>query len=59
MAAALANGLRGKSRRTLMQLHRLIEFEKAFDAYLAGRVGPKFLKFRAQKLLAIGLPRIK
>ena len=51
--------LRGCRRRELLQLHRLTMFMLAFDAYLAGRVGPEVVRARARKMLAIGLPKFK
>ena len=40
-------------------MHRLLEFEKAFDAYLEGKVNADFVRERAKKMLQIGLPRFK
>jgi hypothetical protein len=55
----LATGVKGKARLKLIQLHRLLEFETAFSAYLEGKVTPAYVLVRAKKMLNIGLPRLK
>lgn len=59
MKQAIFTGLSGPGRIELLKLHRLIEFQKVFDAYLAGRASSSQVKARAEKLLAVGLPRLK
>jgi len=56
---SLYPGYQGRGRRRLIQIHRLLEFEAAFDSYLAGKVSADFVKQRAKKMLEIGLPRFK
>lgn len=53
---AIAPGVHGRTRLRLLQLHRLLEFEAAFDGYLRGECTAEFVKVRAKKMLACGLP---
>jgi len=53
------HGIHGKKRLALVRLHRLLEFEAAFDGYLSGRVSAAQVKIRAEKMLAIGLPKLR
>lgn len=53
---SLAPGVRGPARLLLMRMHRLLEFEQAFDDYLCGKCGAEEVRLRAKKMLAIGLP---
>ena len=55
----LATGARGGERLLVMQMHRLLEFQKVFDLYLSGKVDAKKVKERAQKMLDVGLPSFK
>jgi hypothetical protein len=52
-------GLKGNYRRAALKLHRLAEFDLAWDAYLSGRVSAVFVTYRAKKMLEVGLPRLK
>jgi len=52
-------GLKGNRRRVALKLHRLAEFDLAWDAYLNGRVSAVFVTYRAKKMLEVGLPRLK
>ena len=55
--AVLFRGVKnGRARLTLLRVHRLLEFEKAFDAYLRGECTAAYLSERARKMLACGLP---
>jgi hypothetical protein len=44
------------ARAQLLKMHRLIEFEKAFTAYLEGRVTAAYVTTRVKKMLEVGLP---
>lgn len=52
----LLRGLRGAARVRLLQMHRLLQFEDAFNRYLAGTVSADQVRERARKMLEIGLP---
>jgi len=56
---AMFTGLKGNYRRAALKLHRLAEFDLAWDAYLSGRVSAVFVTYRAKKMLEVGLPRLK
>ena len=56
---AMFTGLKGNHRRAALKLHRLAEFDLAWDAYLSGRVSAVFVTYRAKKMLEVGLPRLK
>lgn len=56
MEASFAGGTRGRVRLRLVQMHRLVQFEAAFGAYLEGKVSAEYVKLRARKMLAVGLP---
>ena len=47
---------RGKGRKTLLQYHRLYEFERAFDKYLIGECDSEYLAARAKLMLQAGIP---
>lgn len=49
--------VRGRDRLALLRLHRLMEFNEAWDKYIAGQVTASFVKHRANKMLAVGLPK--
>lgn len=59
MANTIAPGVKGKARTQLLRLHRLLEFEKAFTAYLEGKATSDHVTARAKKMLEIGLPKLK
>lgn len=40
----------------LVQIHRLIEFERVFSLYLDGKADAGYVAERAKKMLAVGLP---
>ncbi len=46
----------GRARIKIMQLHRLLEFERVFTMYLEGKVTSEYVTIRAKKMLEIGLP---
>jgi len=55
--AVLFRGVKNKKARvTLLRIHRLLEFQQAFDEYLAGRCPAAHVTERARKMLAVGLP---
>lgn len=56
---SIAPGLRGRERLAVMRLHRLLEFEAAFDGYLQGQVSAAVVSSRARKMIEIGLPVFK
>ena len=56
---AIAPGVKGKERKAIVQLHRLVEFEAAFSAYLEGKASADYVRVRARKMLEAGLPRLK
>lgn len=51
--------LRGRSRKSVVQMHRLLEFEKVFDLYLEGKATSRQVEERAKKMLESGLPVLK
>lgn len=53
---AVIGSYRGPGRLRLLQAHRLLEFERTFSLYLAGRASAAEVKRRATKMLACGLP---
>ena len=55
----IATGSRDRGKLRLMQLHRLLEFEKSFTLYLEGKVSAARVAARAKKMLEVGLPRLK
>jgi len=55
----IATGTRGKQKLEIVRLHRLLEFETTFSSYLAGQATAAEVKARADKMLAVGLPRLK
>jgi len=56
---SVATGIRGRARLRVIQLHRLLEFEKVFSAYLEGKASAVYVKVRAKKMLEVGLPRLR
>ena len=48
--------VRGNGRLRLVQAHRLVEFSRVFDEYLAGKATAAEVKARATKMLQVGLP---
>ena len=48
-----------KDRLGALRLHRLAEFERAFNGYLEGRVPAAMVREWARKMLEVGLPRLK
>ena len=55
----IATGARGKQKLEIVKLHRLLEFETTFSAYLEGKATAAQVKARADMMLACGLPRLK
>ena len=55
----IATGSRDRGKLRLMQLHRLLEFERSFTLYLEGKVSAARVAARAKKMLEVGLPRLK
>ena len=54
---AVLRGVKNKrARLTLLRMHRLLEFQTAFDDYLAGRCSASHVSMRAKKMLDAGLP---
>ena len=56
---SIATGIHGAARVNLLRLHRLVEFEAAFSAYIAGKVPAAAVAHRRRLMLKIGLPRLK
>ncbi|HEX9897569.1 MAG TPA: hypothetical protein VGA85_07940 [Dehalococcoidales bacterium] len=56
---SMFRGLHGQRRAQLLKIHCLLEFEKIFDEYLAGKVPAYLVTIRAKKMLQCGLPRLK
>ncbi len=54
---AIANGIRGRKRLEAVRIHRVAQFLKAFDSYVAGRVPASYVAARRKKMYAVGLPR--
>jgi hypothetical protein len=52
-------GLRGSQRFEIVQLHRLLEFDEVFGLYLEGKATAEQVKRCADKMLAVGLPRLR
>lgn len=55
----IVTGVKGGARLQILRLHRLLEFEKAFSAYLEGKTSAAHVMARAKKMLEVGLPRLK
>ena len=53
---AITTGVRGLAKLKVVQLHRLLEFERVFTQYLEGKTTAAHVKARAIKMLAVGLP---
>lgn len=56
---SIASGVKGRARLSILRLHRLIEFEHAFNLYLEGKVSAERVKVRATKMLEVGLPKLR
>lgn len=52
----IATGTHGRAKLRLMQCHRLVMFQQAFDLYLSGGCSAAYVTARARKMLDIGLP---
>lgn len=52
-------GLTSRAAINVLRLHRLTQFQETFNKYLAGEVSAVYVKIRAKKMLAIGLPKLK
>jgi len=52
-------GLRGSQRLEIVQLHRLLEFDEVFGLYLEGKATAEQVKRRADKMLEVGLPKLR
>lgn len=50
---------RDRGKLKLVQIHRLLEFEKVFSDYLEGKATAAQVVARAKKMLAVGLPQLK
>jgi len=50
---------KGKERLSILRLHRLLAFERAFSDYLEGHGTAARVTERAKKMLAVGLPKLK
>jgi len=55
----ITTGVRGKARKRILQLHRLLVFEQTFNDYLAGKCSAERVTNRARKMLECGLPNFK
>ena len=55
----ITTGVSDKAALRLIQLHRLLEFERVFTLYLEGKTSAAHVKARAAKMLEVGLPRLK
>ena len=55
----IATGKRGGARFRLVKLHRLLEFERVFTAYLEGKTSADHVTARAKEMLEVGVPRFK
>lgn len=51
--------VQGGMRLALLKIHRLLEFQDTFDKYLEGKATAAQVKDRAEKMLEIGLPRLR
>ena len=49
--------IKGRLRLKRLRIHRLLEFQRAFDLYLEGMADADYVKARAKKMLEVGLPR--
>jgi len=52
----IATRIRGPARLKVLQLHRLLEFERVYTRYMEGKTTASHVKARATKMLAVGLP---
>ncbi len=48
-----------RARVNLLKMHRLLEFEETFSLYIEGKATSAQVKIRAEKMLEIGLPKLK
>ena len=55
----VAKGIGSRTRLRLIQLHRLIEFERVFNLYLKVKATSAQVKKRARLVLRCGLPRLR
>ena len=55
----IAPGRKGEARLQIIRLHRLLEFEWVFTAYLEAKTSADHVAARARKMLEVGLPRLK
>ena len=55
----IIGGRHTKTRKASLQLHRLLEFEKTWDAYLQGKTDAAHVTRRARLMLEVGLPRLR
>ncbi len=55
----IATSCKGGARYRILQLHRLLVFDEAFEAYLQGKVSATYVASRAKKMLEVGLPRLR
>ena len=56
---SIARGTKGRVKLQIVRIHRLLEFEKAFNRYLAGDCSADFVTYRARKMLEVGLPQLR
>ena len=59
MMSTITGKLKGKKAIRLLQMHRLIAFQKVFDAFLEGKLPAAVVITRAKKMREIGLPKLK
>ncbi len=52
-------GLSKKAAKYLLQVHRLMVFEKVWDEYLTGRATAEQVRLRAKLMIEAGLPEFK
>ena len=50
---------KSKAKLQNIKLHRLLEFERVFTAYLEDKASAEHVTARARKILKVGLPRLK
>ena len=55
----IATGFKGNQKLEIVKLHRLLEFERVFSLYMEGRASAQQVKYRADKMLAVGLPHLR
>ena len=57
--SAMFRGLHGCARRSALQLHRMVEFDAAWDSFISGKCTAAFVTYRARKMLESGLPKLR